>query len=784
MRRNNCWLAVLAVTTILPILRHGLARERFPVDRENTVLRANNSKIAYRTERPLSNLDDETDPEFPSDSEQSPDSATRECAVPSDATRGCARTEDLFEEGYAIGTSLEASRNEEIERVNGPSTKRSKKRFDDSRAVENRATRTVADDSISERSTRSIPRGAIKDSSERTVDAIRRTERATTRARNTRGTRSTNRRGIVDEPESTYYDHVARIPTTSARGDAGRSISTEDRGPDNVRSELLGEVDGDVGSRTRSRSESRERSIVPERSSSVDEVRAIVNAVHGTVESGRERRISVTRTPVERTVNDGTNPFSSRGTRNDRDESVYDLIHGRGPTRDSIDTGAKNLDRSERSLDERETKRRRSLVLENTERLSEFRKSTPVSMTNEARVSRVGSSPMREIRVAFSAPATTAGARSVSDTVERLPTGRERWNLVSFRDALVSVTPSKGYYPRKNADRGRATRNGTEFNFPGNNGVASDSSNVREPSSSLGNDRIERRPREDDIERDGPPIEKFTTSRNLTNALENTPADSARDGTPATERNLVYPKRDPNPPSEDRFDPVSNDPRPRVRNARDPRGDTEKPFTETTPIVGNSSTNESSGESTANRERGTLVATAYDAYIAPPRKDQERSARVDGPLLSASYDRSISLAELSRSPPLKRNDRSTENYDEKGTAAGLEELNGPPTNDPVIVFEDKVSRTTGRDSLSQNSRLSARVIEDNETPVGFPSGEPSSKADRDAVATNEINPTTELGDKNTGGRSNESPEPKDSIKEPLEPKDSINEPRKIPSTNR
>nr|XP_033333814.1 uncharacterized protein LOC117224786 [Megalopta genalis] len=48
MRRNNCWLAILAVSTALPILRHGSARERVPVVYGSQIDR---SKSAYHANR-------------------------------------------------------------------------------------------------------------------------------------------------------------------------------------------------------------------------------------------------------------------------------------------------------------------------------------------------------------------------------------------------------------------------------------------------------------------------------------------------------------------------------------------------------------------------------------------------------------------------------------------------------------------------------------------------------------------------------------------------------------
>nr|XP_031844402.1 dentin sialophosphoprotein-like [Nomia melanderi] len=52
MRRNNCWLAVLAVSTVLPILRHSSAREPFPAVYEHPEHRANRSKAAYPANQP------------------------------------------------------------------------------------------------------------------------------------------------------------------------------------------------------------------------------------------------------------------------------------------------------------------------------------------------------------------------------------------------------------------------------------------------------------------------------------------------------------------------------------------------------------------------------------------------------------------------------------------------------------------------------------------------------------------------------------------------------------
>lgn len=49
MRRNNGWLAILAISMVLPNLRHGLADEQLPLDYGNTELRANRSKSAYES---------------------------------------------------------------------------------------------------------------------------------------------------------------------------------------------------------------------------------------------------------------------------------------------------------------------------------------------------------------------------------------------------------------------------------------------------------------------------------------------------------------------------------------------------------------------------------------------------------------------------------------------------------------------------------------------------------------------------------------------------------------
>ena len=52
MRRNNDWLAVLAVSLVLSILRNGLAGERYPLDYDNAELPVNRSKSAYETYHP------------------------------------------------------------------------------------------------------------------------------------------------------------------------------------------------------------------------------------------------------------------------------------------------------------------------------------------------------------------------------------------------------------------------------------------------------------------------------------------------------------------------------------------------------------------------------------------------------------------------------------------------------------------------------------------------------------------------------------------------------------
>ncbi|XP_043528211.1 uncharacterized protein LOC122538318 [Frieseomelitta varia] len=53
MRRNNGWLAVLAVSLVLSILRNSLAGERYPLDYENAVeLSVNRSRIIYETYNP------------------------------------------------------------------------------------------------------------------------------------------------------------------------------------------------------------------------------------------------------------------------------------------------------------------------------------------------------------------------------------------------------------------------------------------------------------------------------------------------------------------------------------------------------------------------------------------------------------------------------------------------------------------------------------------------------------------------------------------------------------
>lgn len=49
MRRNNGWLAVLAVSLLLSILRNSLAGERYPLDYGNAKLPVNHSKTTYRT---------------------------------------------------------------------------------------------------------------------------------------------------------------------------------------------------------------------------------------------------------------------------------------------------------------------------------------------------------------------------------------------------------------------------------------------------------------------------------------------------------------------------------------------------------------------------------------------------------------------------------------------------------------------------------------------------------------------------------------------------------------
>lgn len=49
MRRNNGWLAVLAVSLLLSILRNSLAGERYPLDYGNAELPVNHSKTTYRT---------------------------------------------------------------------------------------------------------------------------------------------------------------------------------------------------------------------------------------------------------------------------------------------------------------------------------------------------------------------------------------------------------------------------------------------------------------------------------------------------------------------------------------------------------------------------------------------------------------------------------------------------------------------------------------------------------------------------------------------------------------
>ncbi|CAD1477216.1 unnamed protein product, partial [Heterotrigona itama] len=52
MRRNNGWLAVLAVSLVLSILRNSLAGERYPLDYDNAELPVNRSKTAYETYKP------------------------------------------------------------------------------------------------------------------------------------------------------------------------------------------------------------------------------------------------------------------------------------------------------------------------------------------------------------------------------------------------------------------------------------------------------------------------------------------------------------------------------------------------------------------------------------------------------------------------------------------------------------------------------------------------------------------------------------------------------------
>ncbi|KAK1121005.1 hypothetical protein K0M31_010790 [Melipona bicolor] len=52
MRRNNGWLAVLAVTLVLSILRNSLAGERYPLDYDNDELPVNRSRTIYETYNP------------------------------------------------------------------------------------------------------------------------------------------------------------------------------------------------------------------------------------------------------------------------------------------------------------------------------------------------------------------------------------------------------------------------------------------------------------------------------------------------------------------------------------------------------------------------------------------------------------------------------------------------------------------------------------------------------------------------------------------------------------
>lgn len=307
MRRNNCWLAVLAVSTVLPILRNGLAGERPPVDYENVELRGNRSKAAHEARgsnqaAPSTQTNDETYPisqgmvakqpleasetsYFPGSKDQRRPLA-KEASIPGVSTEaipwqtstnldaGPSKANQLWLSPVqgSIATNTVSLRQEESKLIDGLSKEdpleRSNKFHSREQPVEatkrsfTQIPRTILASATSGLEIRGgrrlspwISRGAIKDSSGQANDVIHRVSGSRS-AGALRGegeeaalARGKNQWGtsarVLGHP---YYGHVARVSRddgalTTTRGDAGKVVGFVENRP--VDAGASGTADGD-----------------------------------------------------------------------------------------------------------------------------------------------------------------------------------------------------------------------------------------------------------------------------------------------------------------------------------------------------------------------------------------------------------------------------------------------------------------------------------------------------------------------------------------------------------
>ncbi|XP_054009667.1 uncharacterized protein LOC128892993 [Hylaeus anthracinus] len=363
MRRNNCWLAVLAVSTVLPILRHGLARERFPLDQEDTELKANRSKAAYGLDQTTPSVrTEEIDVASRNDAtklvlDASPlDQPPKKRTTIDDATkasqripqRGCIEDADPSARSNSVDQATMVQLDSKL--ASSFSLEDSRKRFAGAQTISEWTMLAGNSENSGERrlSTR-ISRGAVEHTSERTRAVIRAdgTVRTATTSSRKRGAvdEETNRRGTrYEDLGASHYSHVGgssrdddSLTTPGERNFAGNrplsgSESTDGRGR---RDDGGSPDDGMTGSRNEI-GDGEESSIggdvgVPSERGYGDR-RWYEDFPSGTSELDLEDRES--KGLGERREVGGVRFWSLEENSRKKDQSVYDLMDGGAHSRD------------------------------------------------------------------------------------------------------------------------------------------------------------------------------------------------------------------------------------------------------------------------------------------------------------------------------------------------------------------------------------------------------------------------------------------------------------------